>query len=75
MTDSVNVQAAFLTPAQTAEKYPCFTKAALRWHLFNRAQNGLDAATLRVGRKLLIDEAKFVAWLRGHTEAGRQELA
>lgn len=75
MTDTIAAPTAFLTPAQTAEKYPCFTEAALRWHLFRRAQNGLDSATIRVGRKLLIDEAKFVAWLRDHAEVGRQELA
>ena len=60
----------FLTVGSLAAKYKGagFTEGALRWQLFNREQNGLDRAVVRVGRRLLIDEAEFVAWLRSQRE-------
>ena len=58
----------FLTVKQTAEKYPCFTQAALRWQLFNRERTGFNSCVIRTGRRVLIDEAAFVAWLRDQCE-------
>ncbi len=37
--------------------------------LRNREYNGLNGAVLKVGRRLLIDEAKFLAWVASHAEA------
>jgi hypothetical protein len=53
------------TVKQHASKHPAFTEAALRMYIFNEAQNGLakSGAIVRVGRKVLIDEAKFFAWI------------
>ena len=59
-------QSQFLSVAQLAQKYPAFTTASLRWMLFHRATNGLDAAVVQLGRKILLDEQKFVEWLRAH---------
>jgi hypothetical protein len=59
----------FYTVEQFAQKYPAFTDSSLRWLLFNRAHNGLAAAVVQLGRRVLIDEAAFVAWLRRHREA------
>ena len=61
----------FLTVGALADKYRAagFTQGSLRWQLFNREQNGLDRAVVRVGRRLLIDEAEFIAWLRSQREA------
>lgn len=61
-------QSQYLTVAQTAEKYPCFTVAGLRWQLFNRVTTGFDRCVVRAGRRVLIDEAEFVAWLRDQRE-------
>ncbi len=59
----------FSTVEQMAEKYPAFTEPSLRWLLFNRETNGLNAAVVQLGRKVLIDEQAFVAWLRLHKAA------
>ena len=59
----------FFTVEQFAQKYPAFTVPSLRWLLFNRESNGLDAAVVQLGRKVLIDEQAFVAWLRSHKAA------
>jgi hypothetical protein len=59
----------FLTVEQLAVKYPAFTEPSLRWLLFNRETNGLNAAVVQLGRKLLIDEQAFVAWLRSRKAA------
>ena len=64
---------ALLTVRQFADKHPAFSQGALRNLIFlaesrrtskgNIQGNGLDAALLRVGRKVLIDEAKFFNWI------------
>jgi hypothetical protein len=56
----------FLTAAQLSKKYPAFSLASIRWVLFNRETNGFNSAVVQLGRKLLIDEQAFVAWLRSH---------
>ena len=61
-----DVTASFLTIAAGARKYASagFTEASLRWIAFNRETNGFGPAFIKVGRRLLIDEAAFVACLR-----------
>ncbi|HEY2345413.1 MAG TPA: DNA-binding protein [Xanthomonadaceae bacterium] len=54
----------FSTVEQLAEKYPAFTIPSLRWLLFNREHNGLKSAVVQLGRRVLIDEQAFVAWLK-----------
>ena len=41
----------------------------LRYLLRKRHENGLDECVFKVGRRLLIDEAKFIAWVASHREA------
>lgn len=66
----------FLTPEALAKKYrSAFTLSSLRWHLFNRESNGLDSAVIQLGRKLLIDEAAFVVWLRSQRGAHKPRAA
>ncbi len=57
----------FSTVAQFAEKQPAFTGASLRALIFNERTNGLTkaGAIVRVGRKVLINEEKFFAWVEG----------
>lgn len=62
-----------LTVKQFARKHEAFTEGSLRFQIFNSKPrktslgeipgNGLDAALVRLGRKVLIDEAKFFEWL------------
>lgn len=54
----------FLSVEQLAAKFPAFTVPSLRWMLFNRETNGLSKAVVQLGRRVLIDEQAFVAWLR-----------
>jgi hypothetical protein len=51
------------TVQQFCQAHPAFTPGGLRWLLFHRETNGLKCAIVRVGRRLLIDEDKFFAWL------------
>lgn len=37
--------------------------------LRSRERNGLNTCTVKVGRHLLIDEQKFLAWVAEHREA------
>lgn len=62
-----------LTVRQFADKHPAFPQGSLRNLIFlaesrntskgKIAGNGLDVALVRVGRKVLIDEAKFFNWI------------
>lgn len=61
----------FLTVPDTAAKFPAFTEGGLRWLLFNREQNGFARCVVRIGRRVLIDEAELVAWLRDQREMKR----
>ncbi len=44
---------------QFSEKHPAFPEGAMRWMIFNATSNGFAAAFVRVGRKVLVDEAEF----------------
>jgi hypothetical protein len=63
-----------LTVPQFASRFPAWTQAGLRALILNSddrvnsrgerlAGNGLAPAILRVGRKVLIDEHAFFAWI------------
>ena len=63
-----------LTVPQFAEKNRAWTQAALRALILNAEDrlnsrgeripgNGLNSAIVRVGRKVLIDEQAFFAWI------------
>ena len=54
--------------AQLSAGIPAFTQASIRWLIFCAQENGLEksGAIIRVGRRVLIDEEKFVGWIRAH---------
>lgn len=42
-----------------------FPEGGVRWQIFNEKQNGLaeSGAVIRMGRRVLIDENKWHAWI------------
>ncbi len=51
------------TVKQLCADYPgLFTEGSLRWLIFMNP-NGFDACTIRLGRRLLIDEQALCRWL------------
>lgn len=56
----------YLTPKEFSEKYPTFTKTWMRHRLWRRAENGLDKAVVKVGRKFFIHEERFFEWIESH---------
>lgn len=60
-----------LTVDQFTQKHRAFKAGGLRWLIFNEKQNGLavSGAVVRIGRRVLLDEAKFFAWIE------RQQVA
>lgn len=58
-----------LTVAQMAARHPAFSQASLRHWIFHAESNGLakSCALIRLGRKILIDEAAFIEWVRSHS--------
>lgn len=65
LPEAVQTAVVYSTVNQFAGKYPAFTKGSLRALIFNEQSNGLAkaGAIVRVGRKVLIDEAKFFGWV------------
>ncbi|HEX5359670.1 MAG TPA: hypothetical protein VFW49_00995 [Fluviicoccus sp.] len=53
------------TVTQFCQRHPAFPEGGLRHYLFYRKQNGLEAsgAVIKIGRKLLINEARFFDWV------------
>jgi len=76
-----NTPRTLLTVKQFSRKHEAFTEGSLRFQIFNANPrktslgeipgNGLDAALLRLGRKVLIDEAKFFEWIERQNQAGQ----
>lgn len=62
----------FLTVNQLTDKHPAFNKGGIRALIFNERQNGLaqSGAIVRLGRKVLIDEGKFLAWVQSQNQGG-----
>jgi hypothetical protein len=54
-----------LTVAQFSEKHAAFPIGGLRHLIFYANENGLakSRAIIRIGRKVLIDEAQFFDWI------------
>lgn len=66
-----NTQESRLIPLTRWNDYHPFpTIPALRWMRFNGHKNGFNRCTLKVGKRVLIDEAKFFDWLREFGQEG-----
>ena len=64
-----------LTVKEFSQRQPAFTEGSLRWHIFNASTrqtsrgiipgNGLieAGAIKRIGRKVVLDEEKFLEWI------------
>ena len=55
-----------LTVKQLAEQQPSQSEGGIRWAIFNADDNGLtdSGALVRLGRRVLIDPALYMAWVR-----------
>jgi Flp pilus assembly protein TadB len=57
---------ALLTVRQFCAKHTAFPVQGIYTLIFNETKNGLkeSGAILRIGRKVLVDESRFFAWVR-----------
>lgn len=51
-------------------KKPTFTENAIRYYVRHRQTNGLAPHVRYIGRKIVIHEPGFLAWLAGETDQG-----
>jgi hypothetical protein len=67
----INKMPTLSTVNQFTAKQPAFTLGGLRSLIFNEHTNGLakSGAIVRIGRKVLIDESKFFAWVESQNKA------
>ena len=77
MNDKTNqfIQTAWLysTIKQFCQRYPAFREGGLRHEIFHSETNGLkdSGAIVRNGRKVLINEQKYFAYLEAKNQGGR----
>lgn len=58
-----------------AALYPrLLSRHTLRYQLRNRDANGLSGACVRIGKKLLISNTRYQAWVARQAESGFQEV-
>lgn len=69
-TETTQTAFIYLTVQQLTEKHQAFTYGGIRGLIFNEEKNGLQksGAIIRIGRKVLIDETKFFAWVAAQNE-------
>lgn len=67
---------AYFTVQQFISKHTAFTTGGLRFLIFDEHQNGLaeSGAIVRIGRRILIDEAKFFGWVQSHNKRGHNSM-
>ena len=73
METTAAVSPVLLTVRQFAEKHQAFPQGSIRSLIFHASPrhssqgqidgNGLSAALIRIGRKVLINEARFFEWV------------
>lgn len=70
-TEAVQTTLVYLTVNQLCENHKAFKTGGIRALIFNENTNGLakSGAIVRIGRKVLIDEAKFFAWIELQNKA------
>jgi hypothetical protein len=51
---------------QLSDRHPGFSEGSLRWLIHQSIENGLaqSGALVRNGRRVLIDEQRFLDWVR-----------
>jgi len=85
MIEKSRPSSVLMTVQQFSEKHPSFPQGALRNLIFNASPrrsstgriggNGLDVALIRIGRKLLINEAGFFEWVENEQRRDRHVKA
>lgn len=72
-TEAAQTAIIYLTVNQFTDKHQAFTKGGLRALIFNENSNELakSGAIVRLGRKVLIDETKFFAWVESQNQGGK----
>ncbi len=60
------------TVKQFSEKYPAFPEGGVRHRIFHANSNGLteSCAIVRNGRRILINEERWFAWLESQNNQG-----
>lgn len=72
--ESIQTAWIYSTVKQFAERYPAFTVGGLRHQIFHEDTNGLkkSGAIVRNGRKVLINESKYFAWVESQNNSARE---
>ena len=66
----MTIQEIYLTVNQLCDKHKAFRPGGVRGFIFHEHSNGLaeSGAIVRIGRKVLINESKFFAWIEAQNK-------
>ena len=62
-TEPQSLASRLVTVGQLSEQCPAFSESSLRTLIFHSKTNDLEAAVVRIGRRVLIDTEEFDRWL------------
>lgn len=65
-------QPSFLTVKLLVKKYPWLTEGGMRHFLFHMNENGLYKAVRKMGRRILIEESAFFAWIEDQSHRSKR---
>jgi hypothetical protein len=70
-TEAMQAAWIYSTVQQFVERHPAFTLGGMRAQIFNEDTNGLkeSGAIVRNGRRVLIKESAYFAWLENQNKA------
>jgi hypothetical protein len=70
-TEALQTAYLYLTVKQFCERHTAFTLGGMRHQIFHETTNGLKeaGAIIRSGRKVLIKESAYFAWLENQNKA------
>ncbi|MBS4052445.1 MAG: hypothetical protein KGZ69_14770 [Methylomonas sp.] len=70
--EAIQLAFVYCTVKQFCDQNPAFTEGGVRALIYNEDNNGLaeSSAIVRIGRKVLIDQVKFFAWVEAQNKRG-----
>jgi hypothetical protein len=64
LTESATAETRFIPIKKWPDFHPWPSENGLRYYIFHEKRNGFDQVVVRQGNRVLIDEKRFVEWMR-----------
>ena len=68
MTTTFEKSKTYLSVSQLSQRHPAFSPSAIRHLIFDSKRNGFNSVIVRVGKKLVLEETAFEAWVQSQSQ-------